>query len=91
MRVKFKVNLGSRDAEKHSLDFKQCGEGMEGDVSESAGAWLVRNGIAGEVHRELRGVSAEPAIADASEPSIKAELKPTPTAAKKSAPHHKES
>lgn len=50
MRVLFKVNLGSMDAEKAGVDFKQCTAGAAIDCNDAAGKWLVANGIATEVN-----------------------------------------
>jgi len=91
MLVRFKVNLGSRDADEIGLEFAKCGAGMLLNVSDKVGAWLVSNGHATESPAEVKGVSDAPSIADSTEPTIKAESKPTPVAAKKSTPSHKES
>lgn len=57
MRVQFKVNLGSNDAERHALDFRSCLAGAELDVSEKAASWLISKGIAtAVVPAEIRGV-----------------------------------
>lgn len=49
MLVKFKVNLGSMDAQRHRLDFRQCLEGAEVECNDEAAGWLVAKGIATEV------------------------------------------
>lgn len=46
MLVKFKVNLGSLDAERQRLDFRKCVKGAEVECSDDAAAWLVAKGIA---------------------------------------------
>lgn len=96
MRVKFRVSLGSRDAEKHSLNFRECEQGMECDVSDAAGEWLVRKGIASEIATpkqksvhvaempEVRAVPDPPSISEPESPEIKAENKPARGAAKTS-------
>lgn len=86
MRVLFKVNLGSLDAARFQLDFTKCQTGMEVNVKDEAGAWLVSRGIAVEVPQPVRGISAPPAIAEASKPTIKAE----PVVAKAKQFSHKE-
>ena len=86
MRVRFKVNLGSNDGDEFGLDVKQCTEGSQVTVSDKAGAWLVARNIATEVVEPVRGVSAPPAIGEASKPTIKAE----PVVAKAKQPLHKE-
>lgn len=94
MRVRFRNSLGSRDAERHSLDFRECVQGAERDVSEAAGQWLVRKGIATEVvlelPREIKAVPELPSISTADGPEIKAEEKPARGAAKKSNTHQKD-
>lgn len=59
MLVRFKVNLGTNDSIPLGLDYKLCGKGMELDVAEKAGAWLVAKGHAVEVE-EVQAV-AKPA------------------------------
>lgn len=49
MRVSFNVNLGSVDAGRCGIDFKQATLGSVLDCDESAGKWLVSSGIATEV------------------------------------------
>lgn len=49
MLVKFKVNLGSNDAERHRLDFSKCQKGMTLECNDEAAGWLVAKGIATEV------------------------------------------
>jgi hypothetical protein len=65
MLVRFKVNLGSRDAAQFNLDWSTCLGGHELEVEKSAGEWLVSNGIADAVVRttarqpELKAVPPE--------------------------------
>lgn len=68
MHVRFRVNLGSRDAERHGLDFRLCEQGMMCNVPEKAGQWLVGRGIAHEVPAEIRAVPAMPEIGKTDEP-----------------------
>lgn len=75
MLVRFKVNLGSLDAEPLGLDFHKCQEGMEVECSDKSAAWLLAKNIAEEV-KVLKGVSAPPSIASAKSPDIKADSKP---------------
>jgi hypothetical protein len=87
MRVQFRDNLGSRDAEKHALDFRACGRGMECDVPDKTGQQLVARGFAIEVAaipEVIAAVPDVPSISEAEEPEIKAETKPARGAAKKS-------
>jgi hypothetical protein len=91
MLVKFKLNLGSRDAESRCLDSKQCGKGMECEVSEEAGQWLIRRNFAVEITKTVKGIADRPEIGVTKDPEIKAEQKATPAVAKKQTPHHKES
>ena len=88
MRVIFKVNLGSLDAARFQLDFTKCQTGMELEVKDEAGEWLVSRGMATKVAPQpVLGVSAPPAIAEVSKPTIKAE----PVQAKAKQSSHKES
>jgi len=86
MIVAFKFNLGSNDAEPLGLDFKRCTKGSELTVNDSVGKLLVSKGLASEIVQPVRGVSDAPAIAEASQPTIKAE----PLAAKSKRSFHKE-
>ncbi len=49
MLVVFKVNLGSNDAQTIGVDFKECTAGSQVECEDSAGKWLVANGIAADV------------------------------------------
>jgi len=99
MRVKFLVNLGSRDAERHALDFRACQQGEEREVSEKAAEWLIRKGIASErpqsepeqqvipaieLPAEIRAIPDPPSIGESDGSEIKADTKPARGAAKKS-------
>ena len=84
MRVCFKVNLGSNDAQPLGLDYRSCGEGMKLDVSDKTGNWLVSKGLASEVAIEAVAMPAEIQ-------GVPVEQKPSPVAAKKSTHSHKES
>lgn len=67
MRVRFQVNLGSNDADRHALDFRACQSGAELDVPEKAASWLISKGIATAVVTEnIRGVPSAPEIMAAS-------------------------
>jgi hypothetical protein len=46
MRIRFRVNLGSRDAAGLGLEFRECGEGSEADVPAKAAEWLINHGYA---------------------------------------------
>src|SRR5690606_17914299 len=98
MRVKFRDNLGSRDAEKHALDFRVCGRGMECDVPDATGRCLVSKGFASEVSQdipavkvplEIKAVPDSPSIGEPVAPEIKADAKPARGAAKKSSTSQK--
>lgn len=58
MRVRLNVNLGSVDALSHGLDHNECQAGMEPEVDNAQGQWLVENGHAVEV----KGVAKPAAI-----------------------------
>jgi hypothetical protein len=49
MKVKFRTNLGSNDADRLRLDFKQCCEGMACEVDSPVGEKLVSSGVAVDV------------------------------------------
>jgi hypothetical protein len=88
MRVRFKVNLGSRDAERFGLHFEHCGKGMTPEVADEAGEWLIRHGIAEQLAAEptpepVVGVSPRPAIAEAQAPEIRSTTKTSPKAGNK--------
>ena len=74
MLVRFRQNLGSRDAEALGLDFHQCQIGMELQCREAAAAWLLKRKVAEEV-KVVKAVSPPPSIAAAKLPDIKAESK----------------
>lgn len=46
MVVRFRVNLGSMDAEKLQLDYRECQLGMELKVTQDTAEWLVSREIA---------------------------------------------
>lgn len=92
MRVKFRVNLGSTDAGRVSLDFRDCCAGVEREVSDVAGNWLVSRGIATEVileppasepPGEINAIPDAPEIGESDSPEIKADAKPASSRAKK--------
>ena len=63
MKIVMKVNLGSRDAARYELDFRQCVEGAEIDVSDEFADDLVRRGYAAvHVPAEINAVPDEPEI-----------------------------
>lgn len=85
MRVKFRVNLGSTDASRVNLDFRDCVRDAECEVPDRAGQWLVSKGIATDVSEagaesgppaEINGVPDAPEIGPSDEPEIKADAKP---------------
>lgn len=49
MLIQFRTNLGSVDASRFDLDFKQCTEGSTVTASGVAGRWLVDRGIATDI------------------------------------------
>lgn len=49
MKVKFRVNLGSRDAGPLGLYFEKCRTGETVDVGDDAADWLIKRGIAEQV------------------------------------------
>lgn len=76
MKVRLRVNLGSMDASSHGLDHEKCQAGMEPDVDDAQGKWLVESGIAEEIcgvakPAAIKGVpkrgSVEKATADVEE------------------------
>ena len=79
MRVIFRTNLGSVDAEPLGLDCKACAYGETVSVSDEIGMALIDSGIAeavAEPKAKMQGVSPKPAIAEVSEAkTIKAETK----------------
>lgn len=77
MQVRFRVNLGTVDAGAAGLDAKKCQAGMECEVPDAAGEWLVKKGIA-VVVKTIKGVAPAPAITA----PAKDEPKPAPLAAK---------
>lgn len=79
MQVRFKVNLGSRDAERLGLDFDNCLAGTTREVQDKAGEWLIVHGIAEQLESKLKptvGAAQRPAIAEARSPEIQASSKP---------------
>ncbi len=56
MRVRLKVNLGSLDAAAHGLEHAKCQAGMEADVADAAGKWLIVQGHA-ESLEAVKGVA----------------------------------
>jgi hypothetical protein len=88
MQVRFKVNLGSQDAEPLGLDFQQCQAGATLEVADEAGEWLIGHGIAEyQKSKSVVGAPQRPAIAEAESPSIQAATNPGGKAGNK----HKES
>ncbi len=61
MIVRFRVNLGSTDASALKLDFQECQQGMELEVSDEAGQWLITKGISEQVS-EINGMSKAAAL-----------------------------
>lgn len=79
MRIRFKVNLGSHDAEPLGLAFGQCQQGAEIEVETEAGEWLISRGIAERLEakpRQVVGVSQRPAIAESQAPAIQPATSP---------------
>ena len=87
MRVQCKVNLGSRDADRIGVDFRQFQAGAEVEVTDSIGRVLVSSGIAVEMPTQVRGVSDAPSIAEETKSTIKA----APLAARTKNVSHKDS
>ena len=98
MRAKFTDNLGSRDADKHALDFRACGRGMECEVSEEVGLQIIRRGFATEVPAAetkapviqdiempavIQAIPDKPSIGEPESPQIKTETIPARGAARK--------
>jgi hypothetical protein len=74
MRVKFKMNLGSIDADKLGLDYRECQCGMTCEVCEEVGEKLVSGNIARPVvSDDIKAVPDKPAIAEAKAPEITSE------------------
>ena len=71
MLVRLRVNLGSQDASLHGLDFTKCQAGMEPNVDEAAGKWLLESGLA----EAVRGVAKPAAIQGVPPESPKAKAK----------------
>lgn len=89
MKVKFRTNLGTRDAEALGLKACECQDGCECDVKESVAAILCERGIAEAIEekrcrpQKVEAVPAEPAIAEKkAEPTIEAKEPAKPTTAK---------
>ncbi len=61
MLVKFRVNLGTNDAIVCGLDHNQCHDGLEVEVSDEAGQWLITKGIVEPVV-EIKGLSKAAAM-----------------------------
>ncbi len=57
MLVKFRTNLGSEDGNAHGLDYTKCQIGMQLDVPEATGKWLIERGIA---ETTVKGVAETP-------------------------------
>jgi hypothetical protein len=49
MRVTFKINLGSRDADRLGLDYSKCRRGDCLDLTDELGEKLCKSGFASEV------------------------------------------
>lgn len=66
MRVRFRTNLGSRDAAKWGVDFRQCTAGAEVDMDDAAAEWLAKSGIAevlaSKVGRPRKVTTVPPAV-----------------------------
>jgi len=60
MRVKFRTNLGSTEAAARHLDYSKSCAGMEADVPDATGEWLVKRGVAEAVDQPVIGL-AKPA------------------------------
>lgn len=77
MKVKFLVNIGSRDAGQLGLDYTKCSAGSELSVSDDAADWLLVRGYAQEVSdgkkkraTTFNAVEPKPSVADAKRPEI---------------------
>lgn len=81
MKVEFKVNLGSMDAERVGVDFRACTVGSVVDCGAAAGKWLVANGIAKELVISVPVVPevVEIKVEQPVEPAVE-EVKPEPLA-----------
>ena len=64
MKVKFRTNLGDRDAKALGLDGAKCTEGSVVSVSESAAELVISQGIAEAVEKPktVKAVAPKPAI-----------------------------
>lgn len=62
MKIKFRVNLGSVDAAGLKLDWSECKQGSELDVSKATGELLCERGIAEPVTETVKGVAKQPSI-----------------------------
>ena len=67
MKVRFRTNLGTRDANRLGLDSEKCTVGSEVAVSESVAEVVVREGLA-EKLAEKKSVKAVPPKAVVSKP-----------------------
>lgn len=86
MHIRFKTNLGSRDASRCGLDFRECLAGATAEVKEAAGNWLINRGIAESVSQKpkaVTGAAPRPAIAESQPPEIKTTSSPGPKAGAK--------
>jgi hypothetical protein len=68
-KVKFRVNLGSRDAGCCGLDFAKCTADSEVYVSEDAAKWLTSRGIAVEVDepKKVKAIAKDPEVTGVSD------------------------
>ena len=84
MKVKFRTNLGSRDADALSLDHAQCTDGAVVSVSPATGEALAKRGIVEVVEAEkpkpveVKAVPVEPTIAKAESPAVSGVVKTDP-------------
>lgn len=80
MQVRFKVNLGSNDANRLGLKFSECTAGQECTVPDETGDRLVKSGIALQVAEKapekIKAIPAVASISKAAEPEIVAQDTP---------------
>lgn len=75
MKVRFRTNLGSRDAVQWGLDHTKCLAGSELEVSSDTAEALQDRGLAEitEKKKSVKAVPNKPAIAETKQPGIKGE------------------
>lgn len=84
MKVKFRTNLGSRDATEAGIDHTQCVAGKTVNVPQGFAEYLAKRGIVEpladpETPKEIKAVPDAPAIADAQPATVVAQDEKKPS------------